>query len=192
MQYPTTNGFWEFLHKVYSKEQYVRDEDQNLVGMMHMLEIIPGQSFNPDNNTKKILDEAAIVGNLMAKNIAYDSPIKNSWIYYPGKNWELMFQTNSPRFEDERNATQIIPRLVYVYSAVTTADNMVLKQIGSGSKYLSNFRDGNETFLAGSNTYKLHVPPNPPAEQFWSVVAYDTESRSLIKNDVQSNPVLLL
>ena len=42
------------------------------------------------------------------------------------------------------------------------------------------------TYLVGSNTYKLNVPPNPPAKQFWSVVAYDTETRSLIKNDVQS------
>ena len=107
----------------------------------------PGQPFNPDNKTKQVLDEAAIVGNLMAKNIAYDSPIKESWIYYPGKNWELGFQTNSPSFEDERNATQIIPRLVYTYPATSTADNMVLKQIGYGSKYLSNFRDGNDNLL---------------------------------------------
>jgi hypothetical protein len=186
LQYPTTEGFWEFLHKTYSKEQYVRAEDQNLVGMMHVIGIIPGQPFNPDNKTKIILDEAAIVGNLMAKNIAYDSPIKNSWVYYPGKNWELMFQTNNPSFEDERNATQIIPRFVYLYPAASTADNMVLKQIGYGSKYLSNSRDANDNYLVGSNTYKLHVLPNPPAEQFWSVVAYDTETRSLIKNDVQS------
>ena len=34
--------------------------------------------------------------------------------------------------------------------------------------------------------YKLHVPPNIPAELFWSVDAYDTETRSLIKSDVRS------
>lgn len=186
MQNPSTEGFWEFLHKVYSKEQYVRDEDKNLIGLMHTIGIIPGQPFNPDNNTKKILDEAAIVGNLMAKNIGYNSPIKESWIYYPDKTWELAVMTNNPNFEDERNATQILPRLSYVYEAITTANNMVKKFIGSGSKYLANFRDGNGNYLVGSNTYKLHVPPNIPAELFWSVDAYDTETRSLIKSDVRS------
>jgi len=166
MQNPSTEGFWEFLHKVYSKEKYVRDEDKNLIGLMHTIGINPGQPFNPDNSTKKILDEAAIVGNLMAKNIGYDSPIKGSWIYYPGKNWELGIMTDNPNFEDDRNATQIIPRTSYVYQAITTADNMVKKSIGSGSKYLLNYRDGNDNFLVGSNTYKLHVPPNIPAELF--------------------------
>jgi hypothetical protein len=186
MQNPSTEGFWEFLHKVYSKEKYVRDEDKNLIGLMHTIGINPGQPFNPDNNTKKILDEAAIVGNLMAKNIAYDSPIKASYIYYPGKTWELGIMTNNPSFEDERNATQILPRTSYVYEAITTANNMVKNFTGSGSKYLMNYRDGNGNFLVGSNTYKLHVPPNIPAEQFWSVDAYDTETRSLIKSDVRS------
>lgn len=188
LQHPTTEGFWEFLHKVYSNEQYVRDEDRNLIGLMHTIGIIPGQPFNPDNNTKQILDEAATVANLMAKNIGYDSPIKASWTYYPNKTWELGFMTNNPSFEDERNATQILPRLSYSYQAITTADNMVKEFIGSGSKYLMNYRDGNDNFLIGSNTYKLHVPPNVPAERFWSVNTYDSETRGLAKNDVQPRP----
>jgi hypothetical protein len=123
----------------------------------------------------------------MAKNIAYDSPIKEFfWIYYPGKNWKLGIMTNNPIFEDERNVTQILPRTSYVYEAITTADNMVKNFIGSGSKYLMNYRDANDTLLVGSNSYKLNVPSNVLAEQFWSVDAYDNETRSLLKNDARS------
>jgi hypothetical protein len=122
----------------------------------------------------------------MAKNIAYDSSIKESWIYYPGKTWELGIMPNNPSFEDEQNATQILPRTSFVYEAITTADNMVKPIIGSGSKYLMNYRDGNGTFLGGTNTYKLNVPSNVPAEQFWSADSYDTETRSLLKNNVSS------
>ena len=32
MSHPTTEGFWKFLHEVYSKETIVRDQDKNLVG----------------------------------------------------------------------------------------------------------------------------------------------------------------
>ena len=75
MAHPTTEGFWKFLHQVYSKETIVRDEDKNLIGLMHSIGIIPGKPFAPDDHSKKLLDEAAIVGDLMTRNIGYDSPI---------------------------------------------------------------------------------------------------------------------
>ena len=43
---------------------------------MHTIGIIPGEPFEPDDHSKKLLDEAAIIADLMARNIAYDSPVK--------------------------------------------------------------------------------------------------------------------
>ena len=37
-------------------------------------------------------------------------------------------------------------------------------------------------FLDGGKTYKLHVLPNIPAKNFWSVVVYDALSRSELQN----------
>ena len=34
----------------------------------------------------------------------------------------------------------------------------------------------------GGKTYRLHVPPNVPVEQYWSLTAYDRETHALIKN----------
>jgi len=185
---PTTEGFWEFLHEVYSKEPIVRDEDKNLVGLMHAIGIVPGEPFEPDGHSKALLDEAAVVADLMARNVAYDSPVKEPYIYYLGKNWEIPFMTKNADFEDERGITLIEPRLSYVYQAITVADAMLLKLEGKGSKYLVNYRDADENFLSGSNTYRLNIPANPPAERFWSVVVYDADTRSMIVNDVQPLP----
>jgi hypothetical protein len=30
-------------------------------------------------------------------------------------------------------------------------------------------------------SYRLHVPPNAPVQQYWSVTAYDRETHALIK-----------
>jgi len=188
LSHPTTDGFWEFLHEVYSKETIVRDEDKNLVGLMHAIGIVPGEPFEPDEHSKEILDKAAVVADLMARNIAYDSPVKEPFLYYPDKNWELAFMTNNPLFEDERGVTQIEQRLSFVYQAITTADAMVLEIVGKGSKYLGTYRDSDENFLIGSNTYHLNIPANVPAENFWSLLVYDAETRSMIKNDVQPLP----
>jgi hypothetical protein len=97
LSHPQTEGFWEFLHEVYSKETVVRPEDKNLVGLMHTIGIVPGEPFEPDEHSKMILDKAAIVADLMARNIAYDSPVKEPFLYWPDKNWELAFMTKNPR-----------------------------------------------------------------------------------------------
>jgi len=190
LSYPTTDGFWKFLHEVYSKETIVRAEDKNLIGLMHTIGIVPGEIFQPDEDSKKLLDKAAVVANLMARNIAYDSPVKEPFLYWPDKNWELAFQTKNPRYEDEQGITQIEPRISFMYQAITTADAMVLELVGKGSKYVGTYRDSDNNFLIGSNTYHLNIPADVPAENFWSIVVYDAETRSMIKNDSQPLPAI--
>jgi len=190
LSYPTTDGFWEFLHEVYSKETVIRPEDKNLIGLMHTIGIVPGEPFEPDEHSKKLLDEAAIIADLMARNIAYDSPVKEPFLYWPDKNWELAFMTKNPRYEDERGATQIEPRMSFMYQAITTADAMVLELVGKGSKYVGTYRDADENFLIGSNSYHLNIPADVPAENFWSIVVYDAETRSMINNGVQPLPAI--
>jgi hypothetical protein len=33
--------------------------------------------------------------------------------------------------------------------------------------------------------YRLHVPSNPPAKQFWSVTLYDADTRAIVQNPEQ-------
>jgi hypothetical protein len=58
----------------------------------------------------------------------------------------------------------------YAYSS---APAMVMRTTGAGSKYPFTARDADGNFLNGSNTYRLHLPPNPPAGLFWAVTAYN-------------------
>ncbi len=43
--------------------------------------------------------------------------------------------------------------------------------------------DANKQRLDGGKTYRLHLPPGIPAKQFWSVVLYDTQTRSMLQTD---------
>ena len=59
-------------------------------------------------------------------------------------------------------------------------------------KAINHFRVGESVFLGtdlingdwleGANHYTLHIPPNPPAEQFWSIAVYSWDTRTLIDN----------
>ena len=59
---------------------------------------------------------------------------------------------------------------------------MMEKNVGQGSQYLWTYRDADGDFLDGAKNYRLHVPPNIPIKNFWSVVVYDALSRSELQN----------
>jgi len=43
--------------------------------------------------------------------------------------------------------------------------------------------DSNGRPLEGSLNYKLHLPPDIPASNFWSVIVYDSRTRLMINTD---------
>ena len=55
---------------------------------------------------------------------------------------------------------------------------MALEMVGVGSQYAALDVDRNGDYLDGSKHYRLNIPTNPPAKDFWSVVAYDPQTRS--------------
>ena len=65
--------------------------------------------------------------------------------------------------------------LAYSYAYIA------LKRLGVGQYYLINIKDKDGEAYDGAKTYRLHVPPNVPVEQYWSVTAYDRETHALIK-----------
>jgi hypothetical protein len=44
--------------------------------------------------------------------------------------------------------------------------------------------DSSGKWLSGEHTYKINLPKNVPANMFWSLTAYDNETRSMIQNDL--------
>ncbi len=102
----------------------------------------------------------------MARNISYDSPAKEPFLYWPDKNWELAFMTKNTRYEDECGVTQIEQRMSFTYQAITSTDAMVLEFAEKGSKYLGTYRDSNDNSLFGSNLYHLNIPADVPAQNF--------------------------
>jgi hypothetical protein len=66
---------------------------------------------------------------------------------------------------------------------MTGAFAMVLQLRGKGSKYMGAFHGADGEHLDGSRNYKLEVPADVPAQEFWSVAVYDPVTRSLLDND---------
>jgi hypothetical protein len=57
------------------------------------------------------------------------------------------------------------------------------KMVGQGSQYAAAFVDSEGKPLDGARNYKLHLPPNIPVKNFWSVTVYDNQTRSQLQTD---------
>ena len=44
-------------------------------------------------------------------------------------------------------------------------------------------RDAKGRPLAGSKTYRIHIPPKIPAKRFWDITVYDNMTRSMLQVD---------
>ena len=59
---------------------------------------------------------------------------------------------------------------------------MVTMTPGKGAFYSIAFNDKDGKPLTGAGSYKLTLPPNIPAELFWSVTLYEAENASGLAN----------
>ena len=59
----------------------------------------------------------------------------------------------------------------------------MLSQVpGKGAKYMIAFADAAGADLSGGNDYRLTLPANIPAANFWSVTLYEAENASGLAN----------
>ena len=72
-------------------------------------------------------------------------------------------------------------RALFFYLATVNTPAMALKMVGAGSQYAWAERDSQGRYLDGAKNYRMKVPANIPAKDFWSVVIYDPQTRSMLQ-----------
>ncbi len=154
-------------------------EDFAMRGMLAGIGIVKGQDFKPDNKTKALLDKAGRTAFKIATTIDYDFRPKQ--FIYSDRNWEVIFIGGSPVFEAE-TYRDIDALASFFHKAYSTSNAMVIAMPGKGSQYLYGLRDSDGNFLKGENSYRVHLPPNIPAANYWSIVLYDADTRALLNN----------
>ena len=178
---PRGMAYWERLADIINNE-VVQEHDRVMMAMLKPLGIEKGKPFNPDVRQKKILTEAALVGEAMAKANTYDKRFKDV-LYRPDTHWKYVMIWHWTHETEYYH--QIDEMAAYTYEAIGTNKAMATQIPGVGQAYLGAYKDSKGNWLDGNKNYKLHIPPNPPAKQFWSVTLYDVDTRCLINNEQQ-------
>lgn len=179
----STFKFYEDINNIV---QYEPNEAFNpaILGQLAALGIEKGKEFNPDARMKKILTEAAAVGDATARALVFKYPDEDV-SYYPGSAWFQGFFGDDYKFQTQPGVDNPDALVHFLYYATGVTPAMALKLVGKGSQYAIAVTDANGKPLDGSKTYKVHLPPNVPAKDFWSFVVYDNQTRSMLQTDQQ-------
>jgi hypothetical protein len=184
---PSGIEFWARL-AAFITNNPVQERDRFFMAMLKPLGIEKGKPFQPDARQRAILEEAARIGDAMARTLLFDAEQRISGANaFSGTNWNWVVLVNPNQETD--TYSQLDERLHYTYGAIYTSPFIGAKKAGPGSTYVQAFKDKDGNRIDGGKSYRLHLPANVPVSAFWSMTLYDTEIRSMIQNSRDDSAV---
>jgi hypothetical protein len=192
---PSDASFFDMVNESVQM-QPAASYDPELAGQLAAIGIVKGKPFAPDARMKKILGEAAAFGQASGRALNWRYAMQHpDWAYYPGSQWGSMlwegganFETPPPLFEagmfkpfPPTGARTLDSRTAFYYGYTLDSPGMIMRAPTVGSQYLMSFLDANKEQFDGGQTYKVTLPPNIPAQAFWSLTVYDNQTRSMLQ-----------
>jgi hypothetical protein len=171
--------YWEKLHVVIEAEPLV-PEFKPMYGLLGALGIEKSKPFAPDARMKGILEKAAKAGRdqMLVAAFASNRPDRLAW---PDRKWEWAALVPGAAQFETKSGLDLEARDRWFAQAILTSPAMFRRKEGAGSLYWLGLRDKTGAYLDGGKTYRLTVPQPVPAKLFWSVTAYDADTRSQVQ-----------
>ena len=182
--HPNDFEFYEHLdHLIQEESEQMIDPETR--GLFASIGIVKGKKFAPDARMKEILTDAVAIANAAARANNYYPRREMKMVYfYDDKptEWVMAYPAKNVFFKyDGAFNTDARVFFHYTYTAVTPA--MATPHEGKGSDYCIAFKDSEHKVFDGSKTYKIHIPPNVPVNDFWALTIYDSQTRSMLQTD---------
>jgi hypothetical protein len=193
---PNDYTFWDTINELVQHEP-AGAGDPHTLGLLASVGITKGKPFAPDDRLRGILEDAVAVGNATARTVSFAPREEEGFTFYEDSNWFNMLFVGGYEFLDP--PPQITPNGVvpsesdgarklnshtaffYPYTGITPA--MCMRLTGMGSQYLMAMRSGDGKYLNGAANYRLTLPAGIPESRFWSVMAYDRQTRSMLQTE---------
>jgi hypothetical protein len=170
--------YWKRLADALQRE-VAAEPDPVMLSMLEPLGIGMDRAFAPTTRQRRLLEDAEQVGHMMAQANAFYSRDTDGR-YRPDARWR---EVSSPGRAAARPSRSLVDeRAAYFYKASATSAGVLGGATHRDQSCLGTYHDARGRALDGGRTYRLRVPPDPPARELWSLSIYDAEQRCLINN----------
>lgn len=181
MMYPTDFAYWTKLKELVDVEP-VTAITPELRGVLASIGIIKDRPFEPAQWQRDQLERAVVSAPRMILALAQLGREDERNLYYHDRQWEQAWAGGTAEWMQE-SYLDINARARFFQYAYSSAPAMNMHSTGAGSKYPLAVRDADGDFLDGSRTYRLHLPPDPPAGLFWAATAYNITDGTMPETD---------
>ena len=155
------------------------ERDFAMTGRLASIGIVPGEPFDPDEETKAaMLEGLQCAYDYMQHGFETDGGgLIRLWDDRQHGTFNFPLEQAKKGLPFINDTGLMIDKRAYMYFYVT----YLPKTLGGGTYYISGLRDSSGELLNGEDTYTLNVPADTPAEDFWSVIVYSMETKGFIQ-----------
>ena len=174
-------GYWDEVNSTIQTEP-IEGLNSETRGLLAAIGIRKGKEFKPDERMKKILTDAAAIGSVTARALTARPRLPLFYLYPGERIWTNPFLDGRFNFLYE-GSTLLDSRIYMHFYATGITPAMSVKNVGKGSQYAIAYLDKDGNGLDGSKTYKINLPKDVPAKDFWSFTLYDNQTRGMLQTD---------
>lgn len=168
-------SFYTVLAKMVNEEPVI-PRDLAMMNILRSIGIEKGKEFKPDADTTAVFQQS------VSEAKAYFQELQRAALkpYWDGSFWALpdmsgvktqfSYQTPDMLDVDYRGMLGF-----FAWAPPMKAD------ASAPTIYVSTVKDSEGQPLRGGNKYRLHIPPNVPAKQYWSATVYDWDTAGFIR-----------
>ncbi len=162
----------------------VRPQDKVMMGMLATIGIERGKPFNPQGKIKDAMERGIQDAYFYMQQL--DTKLFESSLYWPDRHWSFVMVPDAKHgFEFVTDDAVQIDKRAAAWFFFTWYPKVLNDH--AGTVYLAPIADKTGQPLEPGKTYRLRVPKDVPARQFWSLTMYDNATWSFIINPQQRN-----
>ena len=162
----------------------VRPQDKVMMGMLATIGIEPGKPFNPQGKLKDAMERGVKDAYFYMQQL--DAKLFASNLYWPDRHWSFVMVPDGKRgFAFVTDDAVQIDKRAAAWFFFTWYPKVLTEN--AGTVYLAPIADQSGQPLEPGKNYRLRVPKDVPARQFWSLTMYDNATWSFIINPLKRN-----
>ncbi|MBL8822177.1 MAG: DUF1254 domain-containing protein [Planctomycetia bacterium] len=166
------------IHDIISVEP-VEPRDKVMIGMLATIGIEKGKPFNPSPKMKAAMERGVVDAYHYIQKLTRDLHEKNLW--WPDRKWAFVMVPDENRgFEFVNDRAVEVDKRAACWFFYTFYPAVLDEK--AGTVYLAPIADTDGKPLEAGSLYRIRVPKDTPAKQFWSITVYDNANWGFIDN----------
>lgn len=173
-------SFFKDIYDVISREP-TRPMDKAMMGLLAEIGIEKGKPFAPSDQQKRAMEEGIKLAFASMQSY-FTTEGKAMLPWWKDRKW---YMWNFAEGQAESGFPYVTDDMILVDQRAGGSYFWITylpKNLGGGTFYLTGLKDRDGNLFDGKSTYRLRVPKDTPAKDFWSAIVYSMKTKGFVED----------